>query len=435
MRRVPPRIVIRDALLAGEPPLGGASVVVEGRRVARVARAGERVEPQPGDWEVDAAGRLLLPGAVDAHAHLAAGALLRLLGLDGRRAASRAEARGRIEERLDGAALEALAAAAALDALRAGVTCVLDLVRAAPGREDEALPAVARGVGACGLRAALAYGASDRGGEERGLAGVRASAAFAEAAKREPSLRAMAGLDGLAHAGPATLAELAGPAARFGLQVAVGEDEADLARAYAATFLRPVQFLGAGGLLGPRTVVAHGGALAAAEASLLARTESWLAVTPRADRFWTAEPPPLEMLAAHGCSLALGTDGLFPDVAGEAADLALEVRRPRHGSPPAELLGRVLWPGGGALASQLFGERLGVVEAGALADLVVLDWRPPLPLPDGQPGDLVLLWSGARAAWSIVDGVVRLREGQLLGGDEVEIAARAREAAARVLAA
>ena len=33
------------------------------------------VAPEPGDWEIDAAGRLLVPGQVDAHTHLALGAL------------------------------------------------------------------------------------------------------------------------------------------------------------------------------------------------------------------------------------------------------------------------------------------------------------------------------------------------------------------------
>ena len=44
-----------------------------------------------------------------------------------------------------------------------------------------------------------------------------------------------------------------------------------------------------------------------------------------------------------------------------------------------------------------------------------------------------MLWAGASAAWAIVDGQVRLREGSLLGGDEAQIAALAHEAAARVL--
>jgi cytosine/adenosine deaminase-related metal-dependent hydrolase len=81
------------------------------------------------------------------------------------------------------------------------------------------------------------------------------------------------------------------------------------------------------------------------------------------------------------------------------------------------------------LASSLFGEPLGRLEAGALADLVILDWRPPVPLPDVPDGDLAVLWAGAPAAWVLVDGEVRLREGRLLGGDEAAIAAAAREAA------
>ncbi len=71
---------------------------------------------------------------------------------------------------------------------------------------------------------------------------------------------------------------------------------------------------------------------------------------------------------------------------------------------------------------------------GALAaDLVVLEWRPPFPMPEASEGSSALLWAGSPAAWAVVDGVVRLREGRLLGGDEAEIAARAREEAARVL--
>jgi cytosine/adenosine deaminase-related metal-dependent hydrolase len=432
------RIVIQGAVLPGGPAAQGATILVEGRRIAAVLPGGQPVAPRPGDWEVDAAGRLVVPGGIDAHSHLALGALLRLAGLPARFAGSvlelRASFRAPLEDRLDPEALEALSAAGALAALRAGVTCVLDLCRAAPGREGEALSAVARGVARPGLRAALAYGASDLGGAQRGLAGAQAAAAFARQAKAEPTLRGMAGLDGLAATGPETLAALAEPAAGFGLHASISEDEADLARAYARSFLRPVQVLGSTGLLGPRTVVAHGSTLSAAEANLLARSESWVAATPRAAQWCGAGLAPVELLAARDAAVTLGTDGLFPDLAGEAMALTLALRGARRGGvPPAELLGHVVWPAGAALASRLFGDRVGAVEEGALADLVVLDWRPPLPLPEVPEGDLALLWAGAPAAWVIVDGKVRLREGRLLGADEAEISARAREAAARVL--
>ncbi len=58
-----------------------ATVVVEAGRVAAVSPAGRPVPPSPGDWDIDADGRLVVPGAVDAHAHLALGGLARLAGL------------------------------------------------------------------------------------------------------------------------------------------------------------------------------------------------------------------------------------------------------------------------------------------------------------------------------------------------------------------
>jgi hypothetical protein len=94
----------------------------------------------------------------------------------------------------------------------------------------------------------------------------------------------------------------------------------------------------------------------------------------------------------------------------------------------------VAWPAAARLASTFFGEPIGVLERGALADLVVLEWRPTVPLPDVAEGDLALLWAGAPAAWAIVDGEVRLREGRLLGQDERAIAEAAREAAAAMKA-
>ncbi len=437
-RRVEPRLVIRDAVLAGPEPRAGATSVVEGRQVAAVLGDGERVESRPGDWEVEAAGRLVVPGGVDAHCHLAVGQLLRLAALPPRLWHSvsemRAQFRAPLEAQLDPQALEALAAAGALAALRAGITCVLDLTRGAPGREEEALPAVARGVRKAGIRAALAYGTNDLGGEDRGLAAIRAGAAFAREVAGDRCLRGMAGLDGLAATGARTLAALAEPASRDGLHASVAEDDADLAHAYAAAFLRPVPYLGQSGLLGPRTVVAHGSTTGGDEAALLSRAEALLAVAPRASFSWGVPLPPLDALAVHDVSIALGTDGLYPDLAGEALALEMTLRRTRGEAPfYSELLGHVLWPAGAAFASRLWGTPVGTIAPGALADLVVLDWRPPFPMPEASAGDSALLWAGAPAAWTIVDGVVRLREGRLLGGDEAEIAARAGQAAARVL--
>ncbi|WP_041448609.1 amidohydrolase family protein [Anaeromyxobacter sp. Fw109-5] len=425
------RIVIRNGIVA--PQGAGATVVVEGRRLAEVAPPGRRVEGRPGDWDVDADGRLVVAGGIDAHAHLALGALQRLAGLPGRPPPTvsdlRAGLRGRMERRATPERVAALARAGAVAALRAGVTCVFDQLRAAPGSAPEALDALA---GACALgpRAVLAYGARGPAGTEE----VRASAAFAERHADDARLRGAVGVSGLHDTDDDTLAAAASHAARAGAQVCLGEDESDLAHAFARFGRRPVEVLSAHGLLGPRTIVAHGGTTVHAEAVLLADARSTLVVAPRSAMFFGAALPPLLDFASVGLSMAFGTDGLFPDVAGEALHAATMLRHAqRDASAAAGLVGRVAWPAAAGLASEFFGESLGRLEPGALADVVVLDWRPAVPLPDLPAGDLALLWAGAPAAWAIVDGEVRLREGRLLGADEAEIAAAAREAARAVL--
>jgi len=426
------RIVIRNAVVPGLGP--GSAVVVEGVRIAALLGPGQPIDPRPGDWDVDADGRLVTAGLVDCHAHLALGALSRLAGLPGRAPASLSDLRlgfrRRLEDRAGPEELEPLARAGALAALRGGATTAFDLVRGRPGAAGEALEAVARGVSAVGLRASLSFGS--RGAE--GAAEVEAGAVFARARAGDPRLRGCPGLDGVAEASEAALEAAAAHVPALGLHASVGEDEGDLAHAFQRFGARPVEVLAARKLLGPRTVVAHAGTAIQGEGLALAESQSLLAVAPRAAMLWGAPLPPLLPFAALGVRIGFGTGGLFPDLACEAvAALMAHRQAERNASAGAGLVARVAFPAAARLASETFGAEIGGLVEGAAADLLVVDWRPPLPLPDVAEADLTLLWAGAPIAWAIVGGEVRLREGRLLGADEAEIAARAREAAGRLL--
>ena len=427
------RTVIRNGVV---PPAGhGATVVVEGNRIAEVAPPGRPVDPRPGDWEIDADGRLVVAGLVNAHTNLSLGGIMRYAGLPGRPPPTVADLRAGFRRRIEGRAtaelIEPLARAGALASLKAGVTCAFDLVRGAPGDAAAALEAVARGADATGLRAVVAVGA--RGPAARAEIAENAAVAAARAADRR--VRAWIGLFGLADVPDDALEALAGPARAHGLHACVGEDEGDLAHAFGRFGRRPIELLAASGLLGPRTLVAHAGTSVHGEGVALAGAGASLAVSPRAAMFWGAPLPPLLSFAELGVPVVFGTCGLFADVAAEAfAGALLHRHQERNAGAAGALVSRVAWPAAARLASAAFGAPLGALEAGALADVVVLDWRPAVPVPALPDGDLVFLWAGASAAWVIVDGVVRIREGRLLGGDEGEIAALAREAAERLLA-
>ena len=429
IREVETRIVIRGGIV---PPAGeGATVVLEGRRVAAVV-PGRTVEGRPGDWDVDADGRLVVAGLVDAHAHLAVGAILRAAGLPGRppptMADLRVSVRDAVERRATPERVAPLVRAAAFAALRAGVTTAFDLAAGGAAAGD-VLEATAGAVEAIGLRAVLALGA--RG--PQAAAELAASAAFAARRAGHPSVRGMVGIAGLADLSDDALETAAAAGGRAGVHASVGEDESDLAHAFARWGKRPLDVLAARRLLGPRGIVAHAGTTSHAEGVALAEAGATLAVTPRASTYYGAPLAPIALLAASGVRVALGTGGLFPDVAGEALAAATLLRNAERTAAAAPtLLGRVAWPAAARLASEWFDAPLGRLEPGALADVVVLDWRPTVPLPALPDGDLALLWAGAPAAWVIVDGVVRIREGRLLGADEAELAAKAREAAGAV---
>jgi hypothetical protein len=75
------RLVIRGATLidgTGAPPIGPVDIVIENDRIVRVASVGfpkvpisDKGRPAKGEHEIDATGMYVLPGFINAHAHIA----------------------------------------------------------------------------------------------------------------------------------------------------------------------------------------------------------------------------------------------------------------------------------------------------------------------------------------------------------------------------
>ena len=86
-----------------------------------------------------------------------------------------------------------------------------------------------------------------------------------------------------------------------------------------------------------------------------------------------------------------------------------------------------------AIYERISGQKIGKVEAGCLADLILVDyWAPTAFSAENFFGHLLFGMVDADVNTTIINGKIVMRDKVVLGIDEAEIAAKSREVAKRV---
>jgi 5-methylthioadenosine/S-adenosylhomocysteine deaminase len=375
----------------------GCAVVVEGPAVARLAA--DSSEPvRPGDWAVDAQGRLLLPGRVDGHAELAT-----------------ADGSGRKRSISE---VETLAAAAIAQALRAGTTTLLTQVSGAQ-HPAEALGAQARAARRLGVRLVTGLAADGM----HAVAEHDLNVEFALRHREDPLVRGAVGFATCLGASDELLKAVsrAAESLRAPVHFRLAETDSELAAHFEQHRVRMVERLDRHGLLSPSTVAVHVRSVDGSEAKLLAERGVVVAWSPLADLLGDQHGFDSVWQPEHRVALATAGKGTWAEQWTAARILAH--RAARVGQLwPSEGLPEVLVRGPAGLLETLFGRPSGVVASGALADLVLLDLVPAEGLP---PDETLAEAAVAPVAWTVVQGRVVVREGQLLGSDLSELLAEA----------
>jgi putative selenium metabolism protein SsnA len=438
--------------------LQDAGVVIGGSMILAAGPFADLQRAFPEAAWFDAGGRTLMPGLINAHAHFY-GMFARGLSLKDPPPTTFRQVLERLWWRLDKALdLEGVYLSAALggiSAIRAGCTTVIDH-HASPNCMDGSLDAVAQAAHDLGLRACLCYEVSDRDGPERAAAGIAENVRFARA------LGATGGGAGGTGAGGSAGGTRAGSsggrlAAKFGLHASFTLEPETLARARRAEanlgtgfhihcaegpedgadalarYGKPVvQRLHDEGILGERSILAHCVHVTEAEVALLAHSGTWVSHQPHSNMGNAVGWARLLAMAENGVSAALGTDGYTWDMF-ETMRTAAVLHSHETGVPGAGVgeFARILLRSNAALASQIFGRKLGVVEPGAAADLVLLDYHPPTPVTAGNlPWHLQFGMAAPQVHTVWIDGAKVLRDRQLpYAVDEQGLAARARQVA------
>ena len=426
-------IEIRDGAIGrvAAPGEGRAAMVVEGRD------------------------RLVAPGLVNAHTH----SPLNLLrgtadGMDhvGFMWSNQADTAGRGAEEI-----AVSAALGALDMLRSGVTAAIDHYPEQNCAADDVGP-LARAYAGIGMRAAIALRVFDRAYDDIDPARVDGVELSIDrdlgdnplaplpieeiAAVCEEAADAWHGHGGLVSImpGPSNpircsdemLVRCHGIAAARGLGIHTHLLETRIQRTlarerYGRTMVAQLDALG---ILDRRWSLAHTVWVDGDDIDLLARRKAVVVHNPHSNSKIGAGIAPVARMLAEGVPVALGTDGASTnDTLSIHEAMSLALLLPRIAGVP-----RADWPGAaaafdmatrGGAAAFVSGPRLGAIEAGAAADLVLYDRDAPSLAPLNDPlQQLVFAERGRAVRGVLVAGKIVYRDGSFASAD-AEAAIRA----------
>jgi len=390
---------------------------------------------------LDAKGQLIMPGNICAHTHFY-GAFSRGLGIPGDAPANFVEILEKLWWKLDKAlTLDDVGFSAQVclvDAIKHGTTTLFDH-HASPNAVEGSLNIIAEKVEEAGVRASLCYEVTDRDGPERALAGIKENRDFIEYTKKmKPGggrIKATFGLHASLTLSDKTLELSRESNPQGGFHIHAAEANYDQYDSLKKSGSRVIDRLEKFGILGPGSIVAHAVHVDAKEIGILAETKTWMSHQPRSNMNNAVGIGPVESQIRAGVKVCLGNDG-FSNAMWAEWKTAYLVHKLWHLDPRRMNGNQVVEMAvynNAELASLAFKKSIGVIQPGAAADLIFVDYLPFTPMNEGNlPWHILFGFHESMITTTIVDGKVLMRDRALLTLDEEKITREAMVVAPKI---
>ena len=421
----------------------GGAIAIKDNRIAAVGKSDALLRQYSGEQLIDVKGKLILPGLIDTHVHLAQ-ALIRGCADDMALIQWLCERVWVLQGNFthdDGYVSARLCIA---EMLKSGTTTFLESMLA----HRYGFDGIARAVEESGIRACLAGIVMDIGT----YATQSSSMHPGMVESRETSLFGVLDMHSKWHGaandrihvwfGPRTPGGVSSELYRemsdyahqrdMGITMHLAEVEADKIFLNEKYGLSPVYYAESVGLLGPKTVLVHMVWLTRADIDKLAETRTSVSHNPSSNSKLASGVCKVPQMLASSVNVALGCDGGPSnndyDLVREMK-LAAIIHKAVTNDPlivPAEtVLEMATINGARALGLE---QEIGSLEAGKKADLVVIDLNRLHTTPSPNPiSSLVYAATGAEVDTVVVDGRIVVEHGQLLTVDENEVMEQAHQ--------
>ena len=415
-------VLTRDS---ANPYLTDGAVVVEGEKILAVGDCKAlRTQYPQAEW-IDAKGGVIMPGLINAHTHIYSG-LARGLAIEGNNPHNFLEILEgtwwNIDRHLTLDGTTASAYATILECIRNGVTTIFDH-HASFCQIPGSLFAIRDAAKELGIRACLCYEVSERDGEEKCEESIRENAEFARWAKSEDDdmIRAMFGGHALFTISDKTFEKMVKAndgMTGFHIHVAEGmNDVYDSLRNYGC---RPVNRLLYNGILGEKTLLGHCIHVSPAEMDILRETGTMAVNNPESNMGNAVGCAPVLEMLRRGVTVGLGTDAYTHDML-ESLKVFLIIQRHNAALPNvgwSEAM-TMLFENNAKIAAKYFQKPLGVLNPGAAADVVVMDYPVFTPFSEeNADGHILFGMMGRSCRTTIINGKVLYQDRQFVGIDE-----------------
>ncbi|WP_435928091.1 putative aminohydrolase SsnA [Dryocola sp. BD613] len=360
-------------------------IVIDGDKILALGVNLEAEYPQAAVKEMR--GKLVMPGLVCAHNHFYSGlsrGVMAPIPPCPDFISTLKNLWWRLDRALDEESLYYSGIICALEAIKSGCTAVIDH-HASPAFIQGSLAVLREAFIQVGLRGMTCFETTDRNAGRAELqAGIEENIRFAQLIDREKQRYAQSYLVEAhmgAHApftvpdtGLESLARACQETGR-GLHIHVAEDRYDVSHSHDKYGMDPLVRLDKFGLLGEKTLIAHGLWISEQEAELLNQHNAFLVHNARSNMNnsvgYNPHLPEVKWVA-------LGTDGIGSDML-EELKFAWFKHRDAGGPLGTDKFLQMLH-NGNVLLERNFGQPFGRLAAGYTADLTVLDYAAPTPL-------------------------------------------------------
>lgn len=410
------------------PYLPDGGVVIDGTKIKEVGKTADLKAKYPNAEFIDAKGGVIMPAFINAHTHIYS-ALARGLSIVGNNPTNFLEVLEgswwSLDRKLMLSGTKASADALYLDCIKQGVTTIFDH-HAAYGEIPGSLFQIAEEAKKFGIRSCLCYEVSDRDGEEKCLQAIKENADFITHCEKEkdPMLAAMFGGHALFTISDKTFDRMVeANNGRTGFHIHVSEGMNDVYDSLQNYGRRPVQRLQDHEILGPKTILGHCIHVNTAEMDIIKETGTMVVNNPQSNQSNAIGCCPVLQLYKKGILIGLGTDQYTNDMI-ESIKNVLTIQRHNACLPNVGWCEAtdMLFKNNPAIGAKYFPDKLGVLEPGAAADVIVMDYKPYTPFSDENiDGHILFGMTGRQCETTIANGKVLMKDRELVGIDEEKI--------------